>query len=157
MSGVSASLVWFACLRGPQEWFSKRRGLAVGITMAASGVGGLVFSNVASACFENLDYRWALRILGFMQLVLIAIAACTSWRLNPPAKNVPFIDFQDWKNKKFIIHFFVHFIGNFAFYVSFTTRVIYPICSSFSCYTLSFSRFPPVLYLLMPSIWVMIV
>lgn len=135
MSGVSSSLVWFACLRGPQEWFSKRRGLAVGITMAASGVGGLVFSNIASACFESLDYRWALRILGFMQLVLIAIAACTSWRLNPPAKNVPFIDWQDWKNKKFIIHFFVHFIGNFAFYVSCTTRAIYRIRSSCSCYT----------------------
>ncbi|KAI7876197.1 MFS general substrate transporter [Lichtheimia hyalospora FSU 10163] len=117
MSGISSSLVWFACLRGPQEWFSKRRGLAVGITMAASGVGGIVFSNLASACFDTLDYRWALRILGFMQLVLIAVAACTSWRLNPPTKNVPFIDFQDWKNKRFIFHFFVHFIGNFAFYI----------------------------------------
>ncbi|KAI9492078.1 major facilitator superfamily domain-containing protein [Zychaea mexicana] len=117
MSGFGASLAWFSCMRGPQMWFSKRRGLAVGITMAASGAGGLTFSYIAGACFETIGYEWALRILGFMQFALLAVAAATCWRLNPPKKNVPIVDIQDLKNKKFLVLFFIHFIGNFAFYI----------------------------------------
>ncbi|KAI9266539.1 major facilitator superfamily domain-containing protein [Phascolomyces articulosus] len=117
MSGMGASLAWFSCMRGPQMFFSKRRGLAVGITMSASGAGGLSFSYIARACFNTVGYRWALRILGFMQLVLLAVASITCWRLNPPSKKVPIVDIQDFKNKKFLVLFFIHFIGNFAFYI----------------------------------------
>ena len=86
--------------------------------MSASGAGGLSFSYIARACFNTVGYRWALRVLGFMQLVLLAISSITCWRLNPPPKNVPIVDIKDMKNKKFLILFFIHFIGHFAFYVS---------------------------------------
>ena len=85
--------------------------------MSASGVGGLVLSNVANACFETIGYRWALRVLGFFQFVFLGIAAITCYRLNPAPKNVPLIDFKDFKNKNFCILVAIHFIGNFAFYV----------------------------------------
>ncbi|KAI8138982.1 major facilitator superfamily domain-containing protein [Fennellomyces sp. T-0311] len=117
MSGIGASLAWFSCMRGPQEWFSKRRGLAVGITMSASGAGGLTFSNIAQACFKTIGWRWSLRVLGFMQFALLAVSAACCLRLNPPQKNVSFVDIKDLKNKKFLILFFIHFIGNFAFYI----------------------------------------
>ncbi|KAI7856836.1 major facilitator superfamily domain-containing protein [Circinella umbellata] len=117
MSGVGASLAWFSCMRGPQMWFSKYRGLAVGITMSASGAGGLSFSYIAGACFETIGYRWALRIIGFIQLGLLAVSSATCWRLNPPRKNIPIVDIQDLKNKKFLVLFFIHLIGNFAFYI----------------------------------------
>ncbi|KAI9491921.1 major facilitator superfamily domain-containing protein [Zychaea mexicana] len=117
LSGIGTSLCWFSCMRAPQQWFNKRRGLAVGITMSASGVGGLVLNNLANGCFRTIGYRWALRIFGFFDLVFLAIAAVTCFRLNPPAKNVPIVDVQDWKNRRFIILFLIHFVGNFAFYV----------------------------------------
>ncbi|KAI7856833.1 major facilitator superfamily domain-containing protein [Circinella umbellata] len=117
LSGIGSSLAWFSCMRGPQMWFSKHRGLAVGITMSASGAGGLSFSYIARACFNTIGYRWALRVLGFMQFALLAVSSITCWRLNPPPKNVPIVDVKDMKNKKFLILFFIHFIGNFAFYI----------------------------------------
>ncbi|KAI8147150.1 major facilitator superfamily domain-containing protein [Fennellomyces sp. T-0311] len=117
MSGIGTSFAWYASLHGPSEWFDKRRGLAVGITMSASGVGGLILSNVATACFETIGYRWALRVLGFFQFAGLGIAALTCFRLNPPRKNVPFIDISDLKNKEFLILLTIHFIGNFAFYM----------------------------------------
>lgn len=119
MNGFAASLTWFSCMRGPQQWFSKRRGLAVGITMSASGIGGLCFSNILQAAIESVGHAWALRILGFMQLVLVGIAAAACLRLCPPQKNVPLVDYQDLKNKPFLLLLFIHFIGNFAFYVRF--------------------------------------
>ncbi|KAI9254469.1 major facilitator superfamily domain-containing protein [Phascolomyces articulosus] len=117
LSGIGTSLAWFSCMRAPQQWFKKRRGLAVGITMAASGCGGLIISNMSNACFQTIGYRWALRILGFFNLVFLGIAAATCFRLNPTPKNVPVVDVKDWKNKKFIILVIIHFIGNFAFYI----------------------------------------
>ena len=86
--------------------------------MSASGAGGLSFSYIAGACFETIGYRWALRIIGFIQLALLAVSSATCWRLNPPRKNIPIVDIQDFKNKKFLVLFFIHLIGNFAFYVS---------------------------------------
>ncbi|KAI9492076.1 major facilitator superfamily domain-containing protein [Zychaea mexicana] len=117
MSGIGSSLPWFSCMRGPQMWFSKHRGFAVGLTMSASGAGGRSFSYVTRACFNTIGYRWALRVLGFMQFGLLAVASITCWRLNPPAKNVPIVDVGDLKNKKFLVLLFIHFIGNFAFYI----------------------------------------
>lgn len=75
MFGVGASFIFFPCLAAPQQWFTTRRGFAVGLTMSGSGIGGIVFSNFVQAAIENLGYRWALRIEGFVCFGLMLI--CT--------------------------------------------------------------------------------
>ncbi|KAG1049537.1 hypothetical protein G6F46_001798 [Rhizopus delemar] len=74
MFGLGASFVWFPCISAPQEWFSSRRGLAIGITMCGSGIGGLVMSNINQAVILALDYRWALRISGFISFFFLILA-----------------------------------------------------------------------------------
>lgn len=74
MFGVGASFVWFPCIGAPQEWFSSRRGTAVGITMCGSGVGGLVISNICQAAILSLGYRWSLRIAGFICFFFLILA-----------------------------------------------------------------------------------
>lgn len=75
MFGVGASFIFFPCLAAPQQWFTTRRGFAVGLTMSGSGIGGLVFSNFVQASISNLGFRWALRIEGFVCFALMVI--CT--------------------------------------------------------------------------------
>ncbi|CEP09702.1 hypothetical protein [Parasitella parasitica] len=74
MFGIGASFVWFPCISAPQEWFSSRRGTAIGITMCGSGVGGLVLSNICQAAMLTLGYRWALRIAGFVCFFFLILA-----------------------------------------------------------------------------------
>jgi MFS family permease len=74
MFGLGASFVWFPCIGAPQEWFSSRRGSAVGLTMCGSGVGGLIISNICQAAILSLGYRWALRIAGFICFFFLALA-----------------------------------------------------------------------------------
>jgi MFS family permease len=75
MFGVGASFVWFSCIAAPMEWFSSRRGIAVGITMCGSGVGGLILSNICQAIIERgLGYRWALRVAGFICFFFLVLA-----------------------------------------------------------------------------------
>ncbi|CAO3618510.1 unnamed protein product [Mucor fragilis] len=66
MFGIGASFIFFPCMAAPQQWFTTRRGLAVGYCMCGSGIGGLIVSNVVQAAIVHLDYRWALRIAGFV-------------------------------------------------------------------------------------------
>lgn len=82
MFGIGASFVFFPCLAAPQQWFTTRRGFAVGLTMSGSGIGGLVFSNFVQASIANLGFRWALRIEGFVCFALMLI--CTALVKAPP-------------------------------------------------------------------------
>lgn len=117
--GVGASLVWFPCVSAAQQWFSKRRGLSVGIAISGSGFGGLILSNVIQAAIDHLGYQWALRIVGFISFVLLIIAACTVRPLNVPQKTeIKILDLRPFRNFQFVLLFAIQFIGNFAFNVS---------------------------------------
>ncbi|GAA5801263.1 hypothetical protein HPULCUR_006709 [Helicostylum pulchrum] len=85
MFGIGASFIFFPCLAAPQQWFTTRRGLAVGLCMSGSGVGGLIFSNVCQAAISNLDYRWALRIAGFVCFAFMLVATVL---VRPPANAI---------------------------------------------------------------------
>ncbi|KAL0082913.1 major facilitator superfamily domain-containing protein [Phycomyces blakesleeanus] len=85
LAGIGASLVWFPCVSAAQQWFSRKRGLSVGLAISGSGFGGLVLSNVIQAAIDNLGYRWSLRILGFITFALLCICAAFVRPLNRPS------------------------------------------------------------------------
>lgn len=118
MAGLGACLVWFPCVSAAQQWFSKRRGLSVGIALSGSGCGGLVFGNLCQAIIDRLNVQWSLRIMGFIILAMLSFCTCVVRPLNPPDKSVPIITLKPFKNFQFCLLFLVQFITNFAFNVS---------------------------------------
>ncbi|BEJ15428.1 hypothetical protein CspHIS471_0500330 [Cutaneotrichosporon sp. HIS471] len=56
-------------------WFGRRRGLAMGIILSGTGIGGLVWAPAMHALNENLGFRNALRISGAVTTTLVAIGA----------------------------------------------------------------------------------
>ena len=117
--GLGASLIWFPCISSPQSWFLKNRGLAVGISMAGSGCGGLVFSNVAQALMKTVGIHWAMRVLGFIVLVLLSFCTLVVRPLNPPRDPGFPITLVPFRNPQFCILFLIQVITNFSFNVSF--------------------------------------
>ncbi|KAI8967438.1 major facilitator superfamily domain-containing protein [Mycotypha africana] len=118
LMGLAASLVWFPCISAAQQWFSKKRGLSVGIAISGSGFGGLILSNILQAIFDSLGYQWALRIIGFISLVLLSVAALLVRPLNKPTKSdVRLLNLRPFRNFQFCLMFGIQFIGNFAFNV----------------------------------------
>lgn len=60
----------------PAQWFSKRRGLALGIVSSGAGIGGVVLPFVQTAVNNTLGIAWAYRVIGFICLagnILICI------------------------------------------------------------------------------------
>ncbi|KAI7863655.1 major facilitator superfamily domain-containing protein [Spinellus fusiger] len=119
LSGIGASLVWFPCISAAQQWFSRKRGLSVGLTISGSGFGGLVLSNIIQAAIDSVGYRWSLRILGFITFVLLCICAAFVKPLNKPSKSsgTRIVNLKPFRNPQFIILFTVQVLCNFAFNV----------------------------------------
>ncbi|KAF9538086.1 hypothetical protein EC957_007250 [Mortierella hygrophila] len=73
--GLGASLAFFPSLSLPSQWFKKRRGFATGIAVAGGGFGGLVISPVTTALFAKIGYRWTVRTMAIVHLVIIIPAS----------------------------------------------------------------------------------
>lgn len=128
MFGLGASFVSLPCIGAPQQWFSERRGLAVGLSFAGSGVGGLVIANITQAAIGSIGYRWALRIDGIILFVLLSVATC----LVRPFGDVKttgggrkIINWYLFKNPMFTVLFFHGLVTTFGYMV----RIFYFSCS----------------------------
>ncbi|KAL1857276.1 hypothetical protein Plec18167_004754 [Paecilomyces lecythidis] len=57
------------------QWFSRRRGVANGITAAGSGIGGLMYSLATGAMIPRLGLAWAFRVLAIVCFTVNVVAA----------------------------------------------------------------------------------
>ena len=73
--GVGGALSYIPAIGAVGQWFEQRRGLALGITVAGSGVGTLIMAPVAEALIDAYDWRVAVRWLGAGGLVLMLASA----------------------------------------------------------------------------------
>lgn len=73
--GVGLGLCCFVGFSIPQQWFKKRRALAVGIVASGSSLGGTVWPIAVSHLEKQVGMPWTNRIIGFIYLPLLAFAA----------------------------------------------------------------------------------
>lgn len=62
MFGIGMGMLFVAAAPLPNQWFNKRRALAMGICAAGSGAGGLLFSICTNLMIQNISLAWAFRI-----------------------------------------------------------------------------------------------
>lgn len=72
--GCGCGLCVFAAFALPQQWFKKKRALAVGICASGSSIGGMVWPIAFSRLVEEVGFAWANRIIGFIYIPLIVVA-----------------------------------------------------------------------------------
>ncbi|KAI1347986.1 major facilitator superfamily domain-containing protein [Xylaria sp. FL0043] len=92
------SAIGVACIYSPAiacvgTWFAKKRGLAMGIMVTGSSIGGVVFPIMISRLVGSVGYPWAIRSAGFLILGLQIIPMITKMpmgRLAAPFTEIPF-------------------------------------------------------------------
>ncbi|EAW16739.1 monocarboxylate transporter [Aspergillus fischeri NRRL 181] len=72
--GIGTCMAYVPTLSVAPTWFDQRRGLAMGIIIAGSGVGGMVWPPALRAMITHLGFRNALRISGCISLTLVSAA-----------------------------------------------------------------------------------
>ncbi|KAK0702186.1 major facilitator superfamily domain-containing protein [Lasiosphaeris hirsuta] len=91
LSGVSNSLLMFPSMAATPQYFHKRRGAAMGLAIAGSSLGAIVFPIVLSQLLERVGFAWAVRTCGFIMIPILAFSAMTVKARLPPRKSRLFI------------------------------------------------------------------
>lgn len=69
-AGVGIGLTFLPIVGLPNQWFDKRRGLAVGLAIGGSSVGGVIWPIIIDRLLnhDKIGYPWTMRTVGFVQV-----------------------------------------------------------------------------------------
>jgi MFS family permease len=137
------------------QYFMKRRAVAIGVTIAGSSLGGVVWPIVVHELIQkpNIGFPWTMRISGFIMLPILAVSSVIA---RPPLASKPTGDQDqdqkqsppspawDWAivNKKEMLltafGFFLTYFGMFTPFFFVTSYAIqYGFSSNLAFYTIS--------------------
>ncbi|KAF9926388.1 hypothetical protein FBU30_004020 [Linnemannia zychae] len=104
--GLGAAMANPCVLAAPSQWFVQRRGMASGIGISGSGIGGLVFSVIIKKMNSTIGFRWCLRVLGiiiFCSMVVSGMLIRQFSANGARAVNVSMKDVETMRKPAFLI------------------------------------------------------
>ena len=116
--GMGTCMAYVPTMSVAPTWFDKRRGLAMGIVIAGSACGGMIWPPVLRAITSHIGFRNTLRISGCLVILFVPVVGFTlRWEPNFKTKvrgqtagisrktgwiNVPLVNWRVVKSKKFV-------------------------------------------------------
>jgi MFS family permease len=94
------------CMLCINTWFLRKRGLAMGIMVSGSSLGGVIFPIMLDRLFGSVGFGWGVRAAGFLIFGLLVIANfLVKSRLPPPGwvKGRKLFDLDALKEPTFVL------------------------------------------------------
>ncbi|KAH6692733.1 riboflavin transporter MCH5 [Plectosphaerella plurivora] len=91
LSGISNGLLMFPAMSATPQYFLKKRGVAMGLAIAGSSVGAIVFPIVLSELLSKVGFGWAVRACGFIMTPVLIFSALTIKSRLPPRNSKFFL------------------------------------------------------------------
>ncbi|KAM0561296.1 hypothetical protein ACHAPJ_003175 [Fusarium lateritium] len=118
LTGLANGLVMYPALSAVPQWFNEKRGAAMGLAIAGSSLGAVVFPIVLSKLLTNTDlgFGWSVRITAFIMLPFLAFSALTVRSRFPPRRTRFFL-WSSFRNPMYvllIVSLFFSMIGMFT-------------------------------------------
>ncbi|SAM00690.1 hypothetical protein [Absidia glauca] len=85
--GIGSSLVYMSVAAVVPQWFTTRRGIAMGISAAGGGFGGLALSPMVTSLVAKYGLPWAQRIIGLMAFGICILSSLLIRTRLPPGHN----------------------------------------------------------------------
>ena len=70
--GCGTCLAYMPAVTVPPGWFNERRGLAMGIVLSGTGIGGTLWAPVLRALNAEIGFKNTLRLTGALSFLLVA-------------------------------------------------------------------------------------
>ncbi len=102
MGGIGAGAVYGGTVGNALKWFPDHRGLCVGLTAGAYGIGTALTVSPVASMIKNTGYQHTFIVWGIIQGVVVL--ACALFLARPPIGWAP----PDWKQKEEKIKAKVH-------------------------------------------------
>ncbi|KAK5655127.1 hypothetical protein OQA88_6026 [Cercophora sp. LCS_1] len=116
LSGASNSLLMFPSMAATPQYFRKKRGAAMGLAIAGSSLGAIIFPIVLSQLLDKIGFEWAVRTCGFVMMPILTFSAVTVRARLPPRESQFFLwsAFRDPRYVVLIAAVFFLFMGMFV-------------------------------------------
>lgn len=104
LGGIAASMLVTPSLGCMNHWFLRRRAFTTGIGTTAGGIGGVIFPIMIKGLTGKVGFAWAVRILGFLSLILCILAvSLQKTRLPRHPKRVQTIEIRALRDPSFTL------------------------------------------------------
>ena len=80
------SVSFYPTISAISHWFDRKRGLALGVVVAGSSVGGICWPFMLDRLFDTIGFAWTVRIAGFICFALLAPSCLLIRPRLPPRK-----------------------------------------------------------------------
>lgn len=133
---LSFPLAYYPAIAAPGHWFLRRRGVAFGLSIAGSGLGGFAFSNLSQLMIDRVGWRWSLRITGLVGGTIVIIAGAFLKPRLPKRPHGPLVNLSYFKSRDFNRLFLLQLFASFGFYIptyyvpAFGTNIGVPVATS---------------------------
>ncbi|KAF6832750.1 monocarboxylate permease-like protein [Colletotrichum plurivorum] len=87
LGGISNGLIMFPAMAATPQYFSRRRGAAMGVAIAGSSVGAVIFPIVLSELLDRIGFGWAVRTCGFVMMPLLLFSSIAVRARLPPRRT----------------------------------------------------------------------
>ncbi|KAK3681911.1 hypothetical protein LTR37_020780, partial [Vermiconidia calcicola] len=103
LNGIGNGIFFTPCMGLMATWFSKKRSLAMGCASTGNAAGGIIYPIMVRELLPKLGFAWTVRVLGFMNLGLLALVVCLMKPRLPPRKSADFFDKSAFKEVPFVL------------------------------------------------------
>jgi len=100
LSGISNSLLMFPSMAATPQYFNKKRGAAMGLAIAGSSLGAIIFPIVLSQLLDKIGFQWAVRTCAFIMIPILTFSAITVRARLPPRESKFFL-WSSFKNPRY--------------------------------------------------------
>jgi len=138
LAGIGTCMSYVPTTAAVPGWFDKHRGLAMGIVVSGTGVGGTIWPPILRTLITHVGFRNAMRVSGSISALLVVIAgAALRWepkfadRIRIETQNfnkqatwltqIPTVDLRVASSKKFI----AMAVGNFLQSAGYSTPLFF--------------------------------
>ena len=102
--GLGTSLIFTPAVSSIAHFFAVKRGTATGLAATGGSIGGVVFPLMLEQLFESVGWAWAIRVMGFIDILLVGVAnLLIRSRLPPKPGGSVWPDFRIFRQLNFAV------------------------------------------------------
>jgi len=120
LTGLGGGIFFTPSLGLVATYFSRRRAFAIGVMTTGNSVGGAIYPVIVRELLPRIGFAWTTRVLGFLNLGLLAIVVAFMRPRLPPRKSGPLVDFSAFREAPYALFvsgvFFVVWAIYYTFY-----------------------------------------
>ncbi|KFX95821.1 hypothetical protein O988_05617 [Pseudogymnoascus sp. VKM F-3808] len=128
LGGMSMGMTMAPAMAAVPQYFQKKRGAAMGATIAGSSVGGVILPIMLGKMLNGnaLSFGWAVRVVGFLMLAILSMSCLFIKARLPPRKGTFFLP-GAFKNLEYVAVVAAGFLMVFGFFGPFIYLPVYAV------------------------------